>query len=77
MATHAVRNLIRRNKIAHIRAQFALEKQSGMLSLDYSLAQLVNEGMIDVELARTRARVPEEFDRLVERKQKVRKGRLR
>lgn len=66
VATHAVRNLIRRNKIAHVRAQFALERQSGMLSLDNSLAQLVNEGMIDVELARTRARVPEEFDRLLE-----------
>ncbi len=66
VATHAVRNLIRRNKIAHIRAQFALESPSGMLSLDNSLAQLVNEGMIDVELARARARVPEEFDLLLE-----------
>ena len=68
-ATHAVRNLIRRNKIAHIRAQFTLEKQSGMLSLDSSLARLVNKKMVDVESARARARVPEDFDRLVLRGQ--------
>ncbi len=41
-----------------------------MLSLDKSLAQLVNEGMIDVELARSRARVPEEFERLVDKRDK-------
>jgi len=68
VATHAVRNLIRRNKIAHIRAQFALEKQAGMLSLDNSLAQLVNQGMVDEALARARAREPEDFDRLLKNK---------
>jgi twitching motility protein PilT len=71
VATHAVRNLIRRNKIALIRAQFALEKKSGMLSLDNSLAKLVNDGWVDADLARARARVPEEFERLINKRGQV------
>jgi len=65
VATHAVRNLIRQGKIAHLRSQFTLEKQSGMLGLDQSLARLVREGLVDRDLARARARVPEEFDHLL------------
>jgi len=64
VATHAVRNLIRQGKIAHLRSQFTLEKQAGMLGLDASLARLVREGLVERELARTRARVPDEFDHL-------------
>ena len=65
VATHAVRNLIRQGKIAHLRSQFTLEKAAGMLGLDASLARLVREGLVERELARTRARVPQEFDHLV------------
>jgi twitching motility protein PilT len=59
--TPAVRNLVRRGKIEHIRAQFALERNSGMLDLDDSLTRLVREGLVDREEARSRARVPETF----------------
>jgi len=65
MATHAVRNLIRRGKIAHIRSQITLEKNTGMLGLDTSLASLVNEGLVEAGQARARARVPEEFNDLI------------
>ncbi len=62
VATHAVRNLIRQGKIAHLRSQITLEQSSGMLALDQSLAALVNNGLVDRQEARTRARVTEEFD---------------
>ena len=65
VATHAVRNLIRQGKIAHLRSQFTLEQHAGMLGLDGSLARLVKERLVDRELARARARVPEEFDYLL------------
>ena len=65
VATHAVRNLIRQGKIAHLRSQLTLEKPSGMLSLDSSLARLVREGLVDLEVARPRARLPDEFDHLL------------
>jgi twitching motility protein PilT len=65
VATHAVRNLIRQGKIAHLRSQLTLERPAGMLGLDASLARLVGEGLVDRELARARARVPEEFDHLL------------
>jgi twitching motility protein PilT len=59
--TPAVRNLIRRGKIQHIRAQFALERHAGMLDLDESLTRLVREEMVELEEARSRARIPETF----------------
>jgi twitching motility protein PilT len=60
--TPAVRNLIRRGKIEHLRAQFSLERNSGMLDLDDSLARLVREGLVEHEEARLRARIPESFN---------------
>jgi twitching motility protein PilT len=68
VATHAVRNLIRSGKIAQLRSQLTLERSAGMLSLDASLAELVTRGLVDVEQARPRARVPEEFDGLLRAK---------
>jgi len=65
VATHAVRNLIRRGKIALLRSQLTLEQAAGMLSLDSSLARLVRQGLADAETARARARVPEEFEHLL------------
>jgi twitching motility protein PilT len=67
VATHAVRNLIRQGKIAHLRSQITLEKQAGMLGLDVSLARLAREGLIERGAARARSRVPEEFDHLLAR----------
>ena len=65
IVTHAVRNLIRQGKVAHLRSQLVLERNAGMLTLEQSLASLVKRGLIEVERARVRARVPEDFDRLV------------
>lgn len=65
MATHAVRNLIRGGKIEQIRSQLTLERQSGMLDLDRSLAQLVRSGLVDAGEARNRARLPAEFGALL------------
>ncbi len=68
VATHAVRNLIRQGKIAHLRSQLTLERQAGMLSLDSSLVRLVQQGLVDRELARARARIPDEFEALLQRR---------
>jgi twitching motility protein PilT len=67
IATHAVRNLVRQGKISQLRSQLALEKGAGMLSLDASLARLVRRGLVDVEQARHRARVPEELAEMLRR----------
>jgi twitching motility protein PilT len=67
MATHAVRNLIRQGKIEMIRSQQVLERSSGMLTLDQSLAALAHSGTVDLADARSRARVPAEFDSLLKR----------
>jgi twitching motility protein PilT len=63
VATQAVRNLIRQGKIEQLRSQLTLERQTGMLDLDRSLAGLVRAGLVDAKEARFRARQPEEFDR--------------
>ena len=65
VATGAVRNLIRQNKIAMLRSQITLERQSGMLSMDQSLARLVNTGKVAHAEAASRARVPGEFAALL------------
>ncbi len=64
-ATHAVRNLIRGGKIEMLRSQITLERSEGTLSLDRSLANLVSQGVVELEDARARARTPAEFDLLV------------
>jgi twitching motility protein PilT len=67
VATPAVRNLIRRNKIELLRSQITLERQAGMLSLDYSLAELVRADLVDTEEARFRARSTDEFEQELRR----------
>jgi twitching motility protein PilT len=65
VATTAVRNLIRQGKLPQIRSQLTLEKAAGMLELDRSLARLVAKDLVDRDEARTRARIPDEFDQLL------------
>jgi twitching motility protein PilT len=65
VATPAVRNLIRQNKIPQLRSQITLERGAGMLSLDRSLADLVRQGLVDAGEARARARTPAEFEMLL------------
>jgi twitching motility protein PilT len=66
IATNAVRNLIRQGKIPQLRSQLVLERSAGMLDLDRSLARLVNDGLVDLQQARPRARVPDEFLKLID-----------
>jgi twitching motility protein PilT len=67
VATNAVRNLIRQGKIPQLRSQLTLERAAGMLDLDRSLARLVREDLVALDVARPRARVPDEFRTLIER----------
>ena len=62
-----MRHLIRQGKVELLRTQLTLERAAGMLPLDQSLATLVREGLVQAADARSRARVPEEFDRLLPR----------
>ena len=62
IATHAVRNLVRRGRIEQMRSQIILERMAGMVDLDRSLAWLVKQGLVDEAEARPRARSPEEFE---------------
>ena len=61
-ATPGVRNLVRRGRVEQIRGQITLERAAGMLDLDESLTRLVREGLVELDEARSRARVPENFN---------------
>lgn len=58
MATTAVRNLIREQKIAQIYSAMQTSSASGMQTLDQSLQRLVANGVIGEETARENARFP-------------------
>jgi twitching motility protein PilT len=61
----AVRNLIRTGKVHQIRAQMAVARSSGSLTLEASLAGLVQDGRVTEEVAAARAPHPEEFRRFL------------
>jgi twitching motility protein PilT len=65
VATSAVRNLIRNGKIEQLRSQLTLERRVGMLELDRSLARLASDGLVGLEEARSRARIPSEFEQFL------------
>lgn len=46
VVTHAIRNLIREGKIPQIEAAIHSGRAEGMISMDYSIAQLLKEGLI-------------------------------
>ena len=58
LATTAVRNLIREQKIAQIYSAMQTSSASGMQTLDQSLQRLVANGVINEETARENARFP-------------------
>ena len=58
VATTAVRNLIREQKIAQIYSAMQTSSASGMQTLDQSLERLVANGVIGEETARENARFP-------------------
>ncbi|HYI08791.1 MAG TPA: PilT/PilU family type 4a pilus ATPase [Thermoanaerobaculia bacterium] len=65
LANYAVRNHIRNDKLQNLATEITLGKRHGMISLEDSLARLVQEGLITVEDARVRSGRPDELDSLL------------
>jgi len=65
LATHAVRNHIRNEKLQNLISEITLGKRQGMISLEDSLANLVRQKLITVEDARIRSSRPDELDSLL------------
>lgn len=65
LATHAVRNHIRNEKLQNLISEITLGKRQGMISLEDSLASLVRKKLITLEDARIRSSRPEELDSLL------------
>jgi twitching motility protein PilT len=60
-----VRNLIRENKSYQINSLIQTGARMKMMTLDQSLVNLVEKGVVSLEDARARAKDPGEFDRLL------------
>ncbi len=65
LANYAVRNHIRTDKLQNLATEITLGKRQGMISLEDSLARLVQEGVITHEDARVRSARPDELDSLL------------
>lgn len=61
IGTPAIRNLIRENKVAQMYSAIQTSAGDGMTTLDQSLRELVNKGVISKESARQYAKQPENF----------------
>jgi twitching motility protein PilT len=66
VANGAVRNLIRENKSYQINSLIQTGARAKMHTLDQSLSILVEKGLVSYDDAKTRAKDPGEFDRLVQ-----------
>jgi twitching motility protein PilT len=62
VATYAVKNLVRDGKTSQIRNQIATGSQFGMSTLESSLSELVNLGVISYEEALNHSLYPKELD---------------
>jgi twitching motility protein PilT len=65
LANYAVRHHIRSDNLQKLYNEITLGKRQGMMSLEESLAQLVQRGAVDLEEARVRASHPDSFEALV------------
>jgi len=61
IGTPAIRNLIREDKVAQMYSAIQTGASFGMKTLDQSLQELVQKGMISRETARERAQNPQQF----------------
>lgn len=61
MCTPAIRNLIREDKVAQMYSAIQTGGQIGMQTLDQSLKNLVQQGTISREVARAKAKIPDDF----------------
>lgn len=66
-ATSAVRNIIREGKTFQLDNVIQTSSEMGMISLDASLAKLVNSGEIGFEKGMELANYPDQFQRLVKK----------
>jgi twitching motility protein PilT len=67
LSNEAVRNHIRNEKLQNLASEFTLGKRQGMVSLEDSLARLVQDGVISPADARVRATRPDELESLLRR----------
>lgn len=58
-ATAAIRNLIREDKIVQMYSAIQTSQSVGMQTMDQSLQNLVDTHLIDIVIARTKARQPD------------------
>ncbi|SVC93156.1 uncharacterized protein METZ01_LOCUS346010, partial [marine metagenome] len=62
LCTPAIRNLIREDKVAQMYSAIQTGGQHGMVTLDQSLKNLVQQGVISREVAREKAKIPDDFN---------------
>lgn len=65
LANTAVRNHIRNEKLQNLATEITLGKRQGMISLEDSLAKLVQDGVITADDARVRTSRPDELESLL------------
>jgi twitching motility protein PilT len=61
LATSAIKNLIRENKIAQMYSSIQTGQSLGMQTLDQNLADLVRRNIVSPAEARSMAKFPENF----------------
>jgi len=61
IGTPAIRNLIREDKVAQMYSSIQTGAAYGMITMDQSLKNLLARGLITVEAAREKAKVPDNF----------------
>jgi twitching motility protein PilT len=61
LGTPAIRNLIREDKVAQMYSAIQTGASAGMKTLDQHLKELVQAGVVEKELARSKAKMPESF----------------
>jgi len=59
--TAAIRNLIREDKVAQMYSTIQTGASQGMVTLDQSLKNLVDQGIVHADVARAKAKSPESF----------------
>jgi len=65
LANTPVRNHIRNDKLQNLATEITLGRRQGMISLEDSLARLIEQGLISLDEARVRATRPDELNSLL------------
>jgi twitching motility protein PilT len=68
LATYAIRNLIRENKMHQINSIIETSSQQGMQTLDQGLEEAAKKGIIEPEEALLRAQRPDELEKVLPRR---------